>query len=52
MITDSPSAEDVPDDEGEAEADDQTQDDCVPPLPQVDLAHQVVDHGELVGDVI
>ena len=34
-----PSGEDVPDDEGQAESDDQPQNDCVAPLPQVDLAH-------------
>ena len=44
--------EDVPEHGGEAEADDQAQDHSVPPLPEIDPLHQVVDHRELVRHVV
>ena len=42
----------VPKHEDKAQSDHNTKDNGVPPLPKVDLVHQVVDHRELVSQIV
>ena len=42
-------SEGIPDHEDEAEPDNQTQDNGVTPLAEIDPVHQVVDHRKLIG---
>ena len=46
------SSESVPEKEHETEAYHASEDDCISSFSQIDLLHQVVDHGELCGYVI
>ena len=42
----------VPEHEDKAQSNHNPEDDRVPPLPEVDLVHQVVDHWELVRQIV
>ena len=42
----------IPDHEHEAESNDNSQDDCVTPLAEVDLVHEIVYQRKLVGQII
>ena len=52
LISEVPLAKYVPKHKDKAQSNHNPKDNCVPPLPEVDLVHQVVDHREFVCQIV